>query len=151
MKNLSAIDYEILKYICDHEPVRIKKLKSKFHKVLALENRLNDLSKLTHTTVPSEFSHVPMPIAIPDTSYIVKNTSGTVTTYSTTELGKKIIDSYVSNRKKHNKELWLVNVKMPIITAFVTTLLTLAITHWLLPKLPRILQWFADILSKCYK
>lgn len=43
-------------------------------------------------------------------------------------------------RKEHNKELWLVNAKIPILVSFTTTVLL----NWLLPQLPEILKLFAS-------
>lgn len=47
---------------------------------------------------------------------------------------------YRTYRKEHNKELWLVNAKIPILVSFTTTILL----NWLLPQLPEILKWFAS-------
>ena len=47
-----------------------------------------------------------------------------------------------SYQKQHNKELWLVNAKIPILVSFITTVGL----HWLLPLLPKMLQWFSNSL-----
>lgn len=41
-----------------------------------------------------------------------------------------------SYQKQHNKEIWLVNAKIPIIVSFITTLAV----NWLLPMLSQIVQ-----------
>lgn len=60
-----------------------------------------------------------------------------------TDFGKKTLEDYFYNRKYENKQLWLKNAWIPIIVAFVTTLLT----NFLIPMLPQILGWLSDILS----
>lgn len=45
-----------------------------------------------------------------------------------------------SYQNQHNKELWLVNAKIPILVSFITTIGL----HLLLWMLPHITQWFAS-------
>lgn len=50
--------------------------------------------------------------------------------------------SYFETKKADAKRLWLKNAWIPIIVAFITTL----ITNYILPKLPYLIKWFVRIL-----
>ena len=52
--------------------------------------------------------------------------------------------SYFDNKKYENKLLWLKNAWIPIIVAFVTTLLT----NYIIPKLPYLIKLLFGFLSK---
>ena len=51
---------------------------------------------------------------------------------------------YFENKRHKRMEMWLKNAWIPIIVSFATTLLT----NYILPKLPQIIKWFGDFLSK---
>lgn len=148
MPELNDIDYEILVYIYKHEPVHIDKLKSKFHDVSSIENRLPPLlankagmfGTMANTSLITE--------DMSDTERDEYNRPKGTGVYRITDLGKITAEDYIRNKKLHNRELWLTNVKMPIIVSFVTTMITLALTNWLSPMLPQILQWLCDVFSK---
>lgn len=57
-----------------------------------------------------------------------------------TERGRRYLVYCTAERKN----FWLKNVWIPIIVAFITTV----ITNYMLPKLPQILQWVTNSLSK---
>lgn len=63
-------------------------------------------------------------------------------TFCITPLGEKVLQDFETAEKKRQKEIWLVNAKIPIIVSFITTIGL----HLLLWLLPLILQWFANFL-----
>lgn len=60
--------------------------------------------------------------------------------YSANKDGKRFLIYCKSQRR----ELWLKNLWLPVIVAFVTTVAT----NCILPRLPQILQWVSSILSR---
>ena len=60
--------------------------------------------------------------------------------YSANKNGKR----YLVYCKAHRRELWLKNMWIPIIVSFVTTVTT----NYITPRIPQILQWVANILSR---
>lgn len=64
--------------------------------------------------------------------------------YELTEYGKRELEDYLAAKKTDRKELWLKNAWIPIIVSLVTS----AIANYILPKLPQILRWAANTLSK---
>ena len=57
-----------------------------------------------------------------------------------TERGRR----YLAYCGAERRELWLKNVWIPIVVALITS----ALANYILPKLPQILQWAANTLSK---
>lgn len=52
--------------------------------------------------------------------------------------------TYFENKRQNSKKMWTENAWIPIIVAFVTTLLT----NYMPPKLPSIIEWFSHTLAK---
>ena len=140
MKELSRIDYDVLKFISLNSPVALSEIKNAFPNFDAIENRLKFLT-LNHKNFPAvikeEFK----------TEHIGNNVNRKyLGIYSLTDYGNYCLLNDKANNKKQNKEMWLKNVWIPIIVSFLTTILT---TH-IIPMLPQILKWFVGILSKIF-
>ena len=145
MQNLNDIDFQILAFIYQNEPVHISKIQKHFPKISALEHRLNKLCK-------PEIGSFGMPL--PDSSYIKERHSTTekddrglpvrLGIYKTTDFGKTTAEDYLQDGRTHKKELWLTNAKIPIIVTLVTNLLV-AVLKWLSPQ---ILEWCTNFLER---
>lgn len=148
MPELNDIDYEILVYIYKYEPVNIDELRNKFPDISSIENRL---SSLLANKIGAFGSVANASLITEDMSSTRKdeyNRPKGTGVYRITDLGKIEAENYINQSKAHNRELWLTNVKMPIIVSFVTTIATLALTNWLTPMLSPIIQRLCDWLSK---
>ena len=149
MKSLtefSDLDFEILEFVCKNEPVSIEKIKKNFSKISSIEYRIKELSRRDFDE--KTFSY------IPNTSVIVQKYENhssdkfteqiAVGTYESTDYGKNILQDFKNKKQIQNKELWLKNAWIPIIVAFLTTL----IINYILPTLPYLLKLLVGILSK---
>ncbi len=58
--------------------------------------------------------------------------------YRLTPSGKKALEDFRTERKTHKRELWLKSVWLPMLVAFGTTILTLALKEWLWPLIQRL-------------
>ena len=135
--NLSEIDAEILRYILQHEPVTIDNVEQAIPD-FSVEYRIQSMCKMRNTgAFESAISRDTRNVqdgALTRIEYL--------NTYRLSDYGKKLLQDYDRSKKIYRKELWLKNAWIPIIVAFVTTL----ITNYMLPKLPLLIQWFASIL-----
>lgn len=153
MEALTDIDAKILEYIERNEPVSMDSIKRKFSKISAIEYRVHILST-------PEYSYIPnCPISLPkaNTSYLRESVESIpdgkgnnvvkhLGIYQLTERGKKELQNYRQTKSSAMKELWLKNAWIPIIVAFVTTV----ITNYMLPMLPQTLQWLSSILARIF-
>ena len=64
--------------------------------------------------------------------------------YSLNSKGEAELQNYNTQKKNEKREFWLKNALIPVIVSFLTT----SITMYLIPKLPSILKWLCDTLSK---
>ena len=147
VEQLTKHDYMILEFISTSNNVTKKEIIDKLSdKVEALELRISRISRPLSTSSGSY---------MPDTSYIKENLKPVRTeygysegeplgVYNITDLGKKVLQDYKSKEKTYKKELWLKNAWIPILVAFLTTV----ITNYITPRLPQIIQWFSNILLK---
>lgn len=147
ISELTDLDYKLLKYINKFESVSKEKIVHKFkNKIDSIDLRLTNLS----------FENDPISL-LPDADhcYILEDTSscsdglGTSTitylnSYHITPYGKKVLQDYLFNKRNKSRTIWLKNAWIPIIVAFITTLLT----NYIIPKLPKLIKWFYHILSK---
>lgn len=147
MQVLSDTDFKILEFINKNEPVKIEKIKSAFPNISSIDYRISLLSKMDYNQTLYCF--------LPNTSYITQeyaiskssfDSNEPLGIYRVTDFGKKSLQDYKSNIKKHKKELWLKNAWIPTIAAFITTLTTM----YILPKLPYLLKLLFDILKKIF-
>lgn len=137
---LAEIDADILRYIYRHEPVAIEEVERAIpdslvqHRVVSMSGsgwydpRRNDTPAPSLITLDHRVSE-----------------AGRIEYLGTcrlTDHGKKVLQDYDKAHRAHRKEFWLKNAWIPIIVAFVTTV----ITNYILPKLPLLIQWFASIL-----
>lgn len=149
MKSLtefSDLDFEILEFVCKNEPVSIEKIKRNFSKISSIEYRIKELSR-------RDFDEKTF-LYIPNTSVIVQKYENhssdkfaeqiATGMYESTDYGKNILQDFKNKKQIQNKELWLKNAWIPIIVAFLTTL----ITNYILPMLPYLLKSLFGILSK---
>ena len=151
MDTLTDIDARILEYVSQHRSVHIDSIKKDLSDISSVEYRIELLSTPEYAYV-SGFS---LPIPKRNTSYLTEYQDFTLNGpldinlqrtgyYQLTELGQKELQDYLYKKKTETKELWLKNAWIPIIVSFVTTV----ITNYILPKLPQIIKWLSDILSK---
>lgn len=106
MQNLNDIDFQILAFIYQNEPVHISKIQKHFPKISALEHRLNKLCKL-------EIGTFGMPL--PNSSYVKEQHSATekddkglpvrLGIYETTDFGKTTAQDYLHSNKSHQKDV----------------------------------------------
>lgn len=138
LEALTPSDYEILRYINKFDSVSKEQIMKRFkNKIESIEYRLARLSQGDF----HEKNHFSMPI--PNSSYIIVKDKDN---YYISSLGKKVLQDYQKQKKSDSKNLWLKNAWIPIIVAFVTTV----ITNYIIPKLPAMLQWLANTLSKIF-
>ena len=134
MVGLTEADIEILKFLEKHEHASLDLIKRELPKVVSIEYRVELLSEREYSA--GTF--------ITNSCYIAQDYSETdgflgqvpLGTYCITDFGRKSLQDYQHQAKLHKKELWLKNAWIPIIVAFVTTLLT----NYMLPKLLRLLK-----------
>ena len=147
--SLSKSDYDILAYINQYDHVSKEQIIGHFNgKIDALEYRLEYLSKPEHSAklkciladsnyIEEEFDHI-------TDSHTHITTLKSKHSFHITPLGLKALQDYNIKKKLEHKNLWLKNAWIPIIVAFVTTVLT----NYILPMLPKILQWLSNFLLK---
>lgn len=153
MYDLSDKDFLILRYIADRKSVSIPELSLKFPDIASLEYRVIELATPQYESNP----HGRFRLPIPNSSYLLEENCENVKAgsptdveplgrFSITPLGRKALQDYECRMRTAKKELWLKNAWIPIIVSFVTTVLT----NYLLPRLPQILRWLANILSRIF-
>lgn len=144
MDALTSIDAELLKFIHENGGADLASIKQKFPKVSAVEYRLKKLATPEYRPIPK--TSFPMPkIPIANSSFLTRHKDeNDLVVYELTDYGKQALQDYFAAKRLHRWELWLENAWIPIIVAFVTTV----ITNYILPKLPTIIQWFANVFSK---
>lgn len=145
MYNLTENDLKILRFIEKHETADIESIKKEFPDMSAIEYRLEQLSTPEYQNRAAR----PNSCCLKEHVKISRSESGYADTeylgiYELTELGKRELQDHLAESQTRRKELWLKNAWIPIIVAFVTTVGT----NYILPKLLRILQWAASILSR---
>ena len=144
MDNMTSIDAELLKFINDNGTADLASIKRKFPKVSAVEYRLEKLSTPEYRPAPkAPFAAIQIPIK--NSSFLIEHSdSNALVRYELTDYGKQALQDYLAAKRLYRRDLWLKNAWIPIIVAFATTL----ITNYILPKLPQILQWVANFLSR---
>lgn len=150
MSELSDVDFKILEFINENEPVEIKKIKSKFPEIASIGYQIEQMSKQTFSQSGSCY--------IPNTSFIIQEyeefeepkgsfePAKPLGIYTVTDFGKKALQDHKEYTKNRKKELWLKNAWIPIIVSFVTT----ATTMYIVPKLPYLLKLLIDIFQKIF-
>lgn len=149
MFDLTEIDAKILQFIDSCGTADTVAIKKRFPNT-AIEYRLKKLSTPEVRYLSSSSIAVP----IENTCFLNERTEQTVIKgychvehlgiYELTEYGKRELEDYLAAKKTGRKELWLKNAWIPIIVSLVTS----AIANYILPKLPQILRWAANTLSK---
>ena len=145
MYELTDIEFQILQYAIEHEPIGISQLKDKFPSVSSLEYRVRQMATPQYQPIAGGKE------AIPNSSYLLENyqlvKDGLYTrmeylgTFYLTELGKKAVQDHIQRTKSARKELWLKNAWIPILVSLATNLVIDG-TKWLLPQ---ILEWLSHI------
>lgn len=144
MDGLTSIDAELLKFIHKNGSADLASIKQKFPKISAIEHRLKKLSTPKYRELPNA-PFVRPKIPIENSSFLIKRTGANASVvYELTEYGQQTLQDYFAAKRLHRRELWLANAWIPIIVSFVTTV----ITNYILPRLPRIIQWFANVFSR---
>ena len=146
MPEINDIDAEILRFIRAHEPTSLDSIISGLPNISAVSFRVKQMCSSGRYHTPGTRDR--------NDWFITQDTrtfrDGTVLkeeyldAYRLTDLGKKVLQDHEYSEKKHRRELKLKNAWIPIIVAFVTTLLT----NYMLPKLPQIIEWLSHTLSK---
>lgn len=137
MQNLNDIDFQILAFIYQNEPVHISKIQKRFPKITALEHRLNKLCK-------PEISGFGLPL--PNSSYIKEQHSAIekddrglpvrLSIYETTDFGKTTAQDYLHSNKSHQKEVWIERF-----WGFITGCLIMS-------ALPYAIEWIISLLQQ---
>ena len=148
MYDLTEIDAKILQFIDSRGTADTAAIKKKFPDT-AIEYRLKRMSTPEVKYVTSGFS-----VPVENTCFLHEQTEETVINgichvkglgiYELTEYGTQVLENYLAAKHSARKDLWLKNAWIPIIVSFVTS----AIANYILPKLPQILRWAANTLSK---
>ncbi len=148
MYDLTEIDAKILQFIDSRGTADTAAIKKKFPDT-AIEYRLKKMSTPEVKYITSGFS-----VPIENTCFLHEQTEETVINgifhvkglgiYELTEYGTQVLENYLAAKHSARKDLWLKNAWIPIIVSFVTS----AIANYILPKLPQILRWAANTLSK---
>lgn len=148
MFDLTEIDAKILQFINSRGTTDTAAIKNKFPDT-AVEYRLKKMSTPEVRYITSGFS-----VPIENTCFLHEQTEETVINgicqvkglgiYELTEYGTQVLENYLAAKHSARKDLWLKNAWIPIIVSFVTS----AIANYILPKLPQILRWAANTLSK---
>lgn len=148
MYDLTEIDAKILQFIDSRGTADTAAIKKKFPDT-AIEYRLKKMSTPEVKYITSGFS-----VPIENTCFLHEQTEETVINgifhvkglgiYELTEHGTQVLENYLAAKHSARKDLWLKNAWIPIIVSFVTS----AIANYILPKLPQILRWAANTLSK---
>lgn len=146
LDNLSPHDFKIIEYINKFESVSKNQIIEQF------ENQIDSIE--LRLSLLSERSYINRKHTNLDTGYIIeeydlsnKTAIGapipiSKNSYHVSPYGKKILQDYLTKQKNETRNLWLKSAWIPIITAFITTLLT----NYILPMLPQILKWLTNIL-----
>lgn len=148
MYDLTEIDAKVLQFIDSRGTADTAAIKKKFPDT-AIEYRLKKMSTPEVKYITSGFS-----VPIENTCFLHEQTEETVINgifhvkglgiYELTEYGTQVLENYLAAKHSARKDLWLKNAWIPIIVSFVTS----AIANYILPKLPQILRWAANTLSK---
>lgn len=144
MDGLTSIDAELLKFIHENGGADLASIKQEFPKISAIEHRLKKLSTPKYRELPNApFGRPKIPIE--NSSFLIKRTGANASVvYELTEYGQQTLQDYFTAKRLHLREIWLKNAWIPIIVSFATTL----ITNYILPRLPTIIQWFANFLPR---
>lgn len=151
VEELTKNDYKVLEYINRFTSVHKNDIEKHFNnRIVSLDYILSKLSKVDYKLN----GDVPFPIA--NSNYIEEEFDRPTDDYETprkslnmfhiTDIGRDVLQNYHIKQRVAKKDLWLKNALIPVIVSFVTT----NITMYLIPKLPLILKWLCDILSKFF-
>ena len=148
MYDLTEIDAKILQFIDSRGTADTAAIKKKFPDT-AIEYRLKKMSTPEVKYITSGFS-----VPIENTCFLHEQTEETVINgifhvkglgiYELTEYGTQVLENYLAAKHSARKDLWLKIAWIPIIVSFVTS----PIANYILTKLPQILRWAANTLSK---
>ena len=148
MLELSDNDVKILKYIRRHGQAAVEDLERALPDVASVAYRVKVLSTPEYKYVST------VRLALENTSFIeqdytVVTDAETHTShheplgiYRLTEFGLKALQDHECTAKTSRRELWLKNAWIPIIVAFVTTLLA----NYMLPRLLHMIESWASTL-----
>ena len=144
MDDLTSIDAELLKFIHENGGADLASIKQKFPKVSTVEYRLKKLATPEYRPIPKTAFATPK-IPIENSSFLIRHkNANALVIYELTDYGKQALQDYFAAKRLHLREIWLKNAWIPIIVSFATTV----ITNYILPRLPTIIQWFANVFSK---
>lgn len=138
MEALSEIDAKILSFVDRQGSASMETIKHEFPHISAVEYRVKVLATPERIATPGSS----ITIRKKNTSYLHKNAQ--IETYELTELGKREVQDYTLRKSSERKDLWLKHIWIPITVSFTTTV----ITNYMLPRLPKILEWLSSILSR---
>jgi len=143
VQELTKIDFEILAVINKFEPISIKGIKNKIATADSLEYRLEVMEKQEYKH--SLRAYLPNSSLVSQKYKITTDNDGYDTLeplgiYEITDLGRKVLQDYITQERTNRKNLWLKNAWIPMLVAFVTTLITIALKPLLQALLERFLQ-----------
>lgn len=145
MPEINDIDIEILRFISQHEPVSLNFVINGLPNISAVAFRVKQMcssGRYRAAATAVETGLITQDVRTFQDGRFLKQEY--LDAYRLTDLGRKTLQDHDCSEKKHRRELWLKNAWIPIIVAFVTTLLT----NYILPRLPQIIKWFAHTLPK---
>jgi len=130
---LQEIDYELLEYISENQPVHIDKIKGRFSKVQeSIEYRIEALSKGTVRKFAGGISPVENSSFILHIWEEFMQDNGEISirqsnSYELTGLGYQALQDYNRTLKSKRKDVWLKNAWIPILVSIAMYLLLNAV------------------------
>lgn len=131
---LSKLDAQILRFIQINGPASMAEIKNAFPKISAIGFRVDGMSQ------PEVRVEAMRMRDVPNTSYLLQDHG----VYRLTELGRKALQDFDTTNADRKRELWLKNAWIPILVSFITTV----VTNYILPRLPSLLQWLANMFAR---
>lgn len=116
MKEVSAIDFSILKFVSDKGQASMGEICAAFPEIQSIDKRIHILA-FSVSASPYLAEDVEM-VVLPDG---LKNTQG-IGIYRLTDAGKIALQDYESENRISRRELWLKNAWIPILVSLITNL-----------------------------
>lgn len=131
---LSKLDAQILRFIQTNGPSSIAEIKNACPQISAIGLRVDGMSQ------PEVRVEAMRMRDVPNTSYLLQDHG----LYDLTELGRQALQDFDTTNTDRKRELWLKNAWIPILVSFITTV----VSNYILPRLPSLLQWLANMFAR---
>lgn len=134
---LSEIDYAILEFVKNNQPIGIENIKKKFENVDSLEYRVNLLSsgkQINPAPYSSNYGYFLVEKKEWKKDSDGYSLSNDLKIYNLTSFGRKALQDYRVKLKRDNFKMWLKNAWIPIIVSLITNLIIIG-TSMLLSRI----------------